>query len=70
VDYKSLVAQLMTERNRLDRAISLLQTLDEEQSSEFIADPQTRTRGRPLGSRNKVKLSMHDLPQDSNGQSA
>jgi division protein CdvB (Snf7/Vps24/ESCRT-III family) len=32
VDYKSLVAQLMTERNRLDRAISLLQTLDEEQS--------------------------------------
>ena len=59
----------MTERDRLNRAISVIQILDQEQSSDFIANPSlTRGRGRPLGSRNKTTVSTIDLPQDSNGE--
>jgi hypothetical protein len=68
VDYKPLLAQLNTERDRLDRAISLLQTLEQEQSSEFIISSQPPKRGRPLGSRNKAKGSTNDLAQGFTGE--
>jgi hypothetical protein len=67
LDYKPLLAQLITERERLDRAISVLQALDQEQSLDLIASAApTRGRGRPLGSRNKPRVATIDPRQDSN----
>lgn len=68
MDYKALLAQLEAERDRLDRAISVLQDLDQEQSAAVMASNSgQRGRGRPVGSRNKPKASTTDLSEDLNG---
>jgi hypothetical protein len=50
-----MLAQMIEEREKLDRAIGVLQALDAEQgkSSQGI-----RRRGRPLGSRNRVRQEV------------
>jgi hypothetical protein len=64
MDYKPLLAQLITERDRLDCAISALQALDQEQLPVLVAGAlRIRARGRPPGSHNKPKVAL----QDSNG---
>jgi CheY-like chemotaxis protein len=54
---------MIAERERLSRAIEVLQALDQRTSSPELPDTKLHRRGRPLGSRNKPKVRGVDLPQ-------
>lgn len=52
-----MLAELRAERDRLDRAIAAVENL----AGEGPTDHKTRGPGRPLGSRNKPKVSTEVL---------
>ena len=64
---KPLIEELIQERARLDRAISVLQALDQKGSAVDTHVPEKRGRGRPRGSGNKVKQLAADHVQALDG---
>jgi hypothetical protein len=61
MDVKPLMAEMIAERERLNRAIAALEAFD--QHEPLAESPR---RGRPPGSHNKRKVFTPDLPVNGN----
>lgn len=67
MDLVKILAELVTERNKIDEAIEAIRKL--ERKPVYGMSTGTRKRGRPFGSRNRVTPFGDNAPEAPPGES-